>query len=259
MLNSGLGRKSRRKCGWKDHVSQRASLTVKEFYPISFHYRILHQPSPTTFASIHLTMECNFDMDALLSYIISEKIVNKGKTTSYVRKTIEPRPFHQLTFLFVFKYYTLVDEGFEPSPWQRHGCKTSDRESTDAVDISECSSIVGLSLERQSFTHVVQDDGQEHFAPFHILNIRCFPDKFRSEHDFDGHVCYSGPYAFLHCLKTEYENATARFQKLNASIAQLALPSVRERQFHYPPTSLSLLLGLMKLIQRRLNIDRLHI
>lgn len=191
----------------------------------SFH-RILHQPLPTTFASIHLTMECHFDMDALLSHIVSDKVVNKGKTASFVRKTVEPRPFHSGTFLFVFKYYTIADQGLEPAPWQRHGRRCLDRESTDHVDISECSSLVGLSLERQSFGHA--DSGHEHFAPFHLLNVRCFPDKLRPVNDFDGHSCYNGPYAFLHCLNAEYQNASRRFQRLNESIAELVLPSVRQ-------------------------------
>ncbi|KAJ4387895.1 hypothetical protein N0V93_008498 [Gnomoniopsis smithogilvyi] len=198
-LKPSLGRESRRTCGGKDH------------------------PSPTTFASIHLTMECHFDMDALLSYIISDQDANKGRTTSYMRKTIESRPFQQRTFLFVLKYYTVVDEGFEPSPWQRHGCRSSDRQTPNHVNISECSSVVGLSLERQSFGP--PDPGEEHFAPFHVLNIRCFPDKLRSVHQFDGHLCYNGPYALLHCLNTEYQNAARRFQTLNESIAKLVLPS----------------------------------
>lgn len=167
-------------------------------------------------------------MDSLLSYIISDETVKKGRTASYVRKTVEPRPFQQRTFLFVFKYYTIVNEGFEPAHWQRHGYTTSDRAPTDHLDISECSSVVGLSLERQPFSRASQhNDTTEHFSPFHILNIRCFPDKIRSQYDLDQQFCYSGPYAFLHCLNVEYQNAAQRFQRLNESIEELALPSVR--------------------------------
>lgn len=191
-------------------------------------FRILHQPSPTAFASIHLTMDRHFDMDDLFSHIISDKNVNKRQSASYIRRTIDPRPFHQKTFLFVFRYFTIVDEGCKPAHWQRHSSRSSDREFTDYVHISECSSILGLSFEEQSFGHAsLQRDGQEHFAPFHVLNIRCFPDELGSALDFDEKLCYSGPYAFLRCLNTEYKDAIDRFQRLNEHIAELALPNVR--------------------------------
>lgn len=168
-------------------------------------------------------------MDSLFSYILSDDTVKKGRTASYVRKTVDPRPFHQRTFLFVFKYYTIVNEGLEPAHWQRHGYTTSDRMPTDYLDISECSSVLGLSLERQPFRSASQsNDTTEHFSPFHIINIRCFPDNIRSQYDFDQQPCYSGPYAFLYCLNIEYQNAAQRFQRLNESIAKLALPSVRQ-------------------------------
>lgn len=177
-------------------------------------------------------MERHFDMDSIFSYILSDETVKKGRTASYVRKTVEPRPFHQRTFLFVLKYYTIVDEGFEPAHWQRHGYTTSDRMPADHLDISECSSVLGLSLKRQPFSSASQSsDTAEHFSPFHIINIRCFPDNIRSPYDFEQQPCYSGPHAFLSCLNVEYRNAVQRFQRLNESIARLALPSVR--QYYY--------------------------
>lgn len=230
---SASGCKYRWRRNRKDHVSETANFNHHRIITLTDDIiRILHQPSPTAFAGIHLTMEHNFDMDLLLSYIVSDETAKKGRTSSYVRKTVEPRPFHQRTFLFVFKYYTIVNEGFEPAHWQRHGYTTSDRVPTDHLDISECSSVVGLSLERQSFSPASQhNDTTEHFLPFHVLNIRCFPDNIRSQYDFDQQVCYSGPYAFLHCLTDEYQNAAQRFKRLNESIEKLALPSVRQGSY----------------------------
>lgn len=175
-------------------------------------------------------MENHFDMDDLISRIVSDKRASKGKTASYVREISEHRPFHRGPFLFVFKYYTIVDEGFSPAQWQRYSCISSDRETTDHVEISECSSIIALSLEKNRFGQTVQEDGEEaedhHFAPFHVLNIRCFPDNLRSTHNFGGQSCYSGPFAFIQCLDSEYKNAARRFSRLNERIAALALPSV---------------------------------
>lgn len=189
--------------------------------------RILHQPSATTFASIHLTMGQHFDMDQVFSHIIPIDAKNR-KVASYAQKASRPRPFHRSAFCFVFKYYTITDQSVAPLSWQR-SCTTTedvpaDPTAADHVNVSECTSIVALAFERQAMgrdkQHVALHD------PFQVLNIRCFPDNIRSDCTFENELSCSGPHAFLQCLAMEYKNAVTRFTKLNEQIAELILPSV---------------------------------
>lgn len=189
--------------------------------------RILHRPSATSFASIHLTMGQYFNMEEVFSHLIPIDVNNK-KVSSYVQKASRPRPFHQSTFCFVFKYYTIADQSLTPLSWQR-SCKTTDEASADQtlahhINVSECTSIVALAFERQGLSRDKQNVALQN--PFQILNIQCFPDKIRSESKFDSQLCCSGPHALLRCLAMEYKHAVTRFTKLNEQIAELVLPSV---------------------------------
>lgn len=178
-------------------------------------------------------------MNELLSHIVSNK-VNKGKTTPCMLRAFEPEQIHQRTFFFVFKYYTIVDEGLAPAPWQCHDSGQEDRESTGHIDISECSSVVALSLEAAAPIGQVplrRGHGKgtkmgavyDTFAPFHILNIRLFPDNVHSEHDFGQNPCYNGPHAFLECLTVEYRAAIQRLSQLGERIEEMVIPSVSFR------------------------------
>ncbi|PSR92346.1 cora-like Mg2+ transporter protein-domain-containing protein, partial [Coniella lustricola] len=193
---------------------------------------ILQQPSATSFAGVHLTLGCHFDMDEIFSHLISKKL-NKGKTTPYVMRAFEPKAIHQRTFFFVFKYYTVVDDGFTPSAWQRHG-SVQTASDEDAINISECSSIVALSLEGDVVDQVSRRASKsnrvkmgsvfETFAPFHILSIQCFPDGIASDRVLAETTLHSGPQAFLECLAMEYRTAVQRLWKLNERIASLVIP-----------------------------------
>lgn len=216
------GRKYQQDCCRENHVSLN-SLNHGGSFRLIWRSSILYQPSATTFASIHLTMGQHFDMDELLSHLVSNG-AKKGKAVSYMQKLSQTRPFHQIILSFVFKYYTVVDEGVLPPAWQRHSCGTSDKGPTNHINISECTSIVALSFERESIGQN-QVHGDIH-DPFHVLNIQCFPDHIRSESRFDKQPCYSGPHAFLQCLSAEYQNAATRLTRLNEQIAELVLPSV---------------------------------
>ncbi|KAF3763635.1 hypothetical protein M406DRAFT_323229 [Cryphonectria parasitica EP155] len=62
------------------------------------------------------------------------------------------------------------------------------------------------------------------FSPFHVLSIRCFPDRIDSDRDLAGTPCHSGPQAFLECLVAEYKTAGQRLWRLNEQITGLVIP-----------------------------------
>lgn len=194
-------------------------------------------------------------------HLISRKL-NKGKTTPYMLRAFESNPIHQRTFFFVFKYYTVVDDGFEPSAWQHHGRvqtttdedallqqlaaadkdedekdgSSDDGDNSGDIHISECSSVVALSLEGEVVDQVSRRASKsnrvkmgsvfETFAPFHVLSIQCFPDGIVSDRVLAETPVYSGPQAFLECLAMEYRTAVQRLWKLNERISDLVIPPV---------------------------------
>lgn len=185
-------------------------------------------------ASIHLVMQNHFDMDELFRHLISPP----GKTTAHVlNRAVEPNPTHQRSFFFVFKYYTVVGEGLMPAPWQQYDHRPPDAKSPDHIDITECSSILALSLGGEPVRAVPLRRGRrkgstvgvlyDTFAPFQLLNIQCFPDHIHSENESVRKPrYYSGPYVFLNRLVAEYRDATKRYLQLNDRIRKLITPPV---------------------------------
>ncbi|ROW02459.1 hypothetical protein VMCG_06145 [Cytospora schulzeri] len=104
---------------------------------------IFQEASPAMLAGIHLVMREHFDMDELFHHLVSPH----GKTTAHMHRATEPKSIHQRSFYFVFKYYTVVGEGLTPAPWQQYDHRPPDTKSPDHIDITECSSILALSLE----------------------------------------------------------------------------------------------------------------
>lgn len=197
-------------------------------------------------------MKQHFDMDEVFSHLISNK-VNKGKTTAYMLRAFEADQIRQRSCLFVFKYYTVIGEGLNPAPWQRHDGKDPDHEqSADHVNISECSSIVALSLGQEPTGRVPKRRSQpagkgarmggaiyDPFAPFHVLNIQWSPDAIDPENGLMERRCYSGPHAFLECLAREYKAAVQRLSHLCERIEELVIPTVRSLGIGYPYFGLS--------------------
>lgn len=154
---------------------------------------------------------------------------------AYMNRAFETDPIRQRSFFFVFKYYTVVGEGLTPAPWQAYDDRPPDRRSPDHIDIAECSSVLALSLggdpagtvkvkvRRKTRTGVVYDT----FAPWHLLNIQCFPDDEHSMRSDDSkkHFC-NGPYAFLDALCVEYRDAVKRYTQVNEMITKLITPPV---------------------------------
>lgn len=188
-------------------------------------------------------MQRHFDMDELFTHLVSSKAKKRRTTSSMGLRAFEPEDIHQRSFFFVLKYYTLVDEDLSPTSWQRHDSAEIDQATADHVDISECSSIVALSLGGAAVGKVPPRRGQgkgtkmgilyDTFAPFHVLNIRCFPDHVRSEPGFVEHPCYSGPHAFLECLASEYQAAVLRLSLLTEKIDDMVIPSVSSLDFFF--------------------------
>ncbi|KAK3321607.1 hypothetical protein B0H66DRAFT_175982 [Apodospora peruviana] len=200
---------------------------------------ILQEPSPLMLGAAHMTMGKHFDMDEIFSHLVSTH-GNKGKTRAYVNRAFEKEPLRQRSFFFVFKYYTVVGEGLIPPPWLAYDSRPPDRRSPDHIDITECSSVLALSLEgdpawevrkkvrqkdRNGKPGIQKGDVYDIFAPWHLLSIQAFPDEGHSMRSEDARKpFYSGPYAFLDSLCMEYRDAVKRYAQLNEMITKLITP-----------------------------------
>jgi hypothetical protein len=200
--------------------------------------RVFQEPSSAILAGIHLAMSKHFDTDELFSHLVSPQ-GNQGKTTAYMHRAAEANPIHQSTFFIVFKYYTVVGEGLTPAPWQQFDHRPADKKAPDHINITECSSILALSLEGEPVSKVPLRRGRrkgsklgavyDTFAPYHLLNIQCFPDHIHAENESIRKPCYyNGPYVFLNRLVAEYKDATKRYLQLNDRIEKLITPPVRQ-------------------------------
>ncbi|KAK3942007.1 hypothetical protein QBC46DRAFT_83929 [Diplogelasinospora grovesii] len=197
---------------------------------------ILQEASPLMLGAAHLTMSRHFDMDELFQHLVSND-GNKGKTKAYMNRAYESDPLRRRTFFFVFKYYTVVCDGVTtPAPWQAYDSRPPDRRSPDHIDISECSSVLALSLGGES-TRTVKSRVRrkrgatqqgllyDTFAPWHLLSVQCFPDNAHSMRSEDSKKpFYNGPYAFLDSLSLEYRDAVKRYTQLNEMITKLITP-----------------------------------
>lgn len=168
-------------------------------------------------------------------------------------RAFEKTPLRQRTFFFVFKYYTILEKGLTPAPWQAYDKRPLDRRSDDHIDIVECSSVLALSLQDNSPDsdsraggkdlktqciarrvrgrgRVVAEKGKiyDTFAPWHLLNIQSFPDRLHSVREDESltEPFYNGPYAFLDCLGMEYRDAVKRYTHLYEMITKLITPPV---------------------------------
>lgn len=196
---------------------------------------ILQEPSPLMLGAVHMTMAQHFDMDELFRHLITTD-GNKGKTRAYVDRAFEPTETRRRTFFFVFKYFTVVGEGLKSAPWQKFDYRPPDKRSIDHIDITECSSILALSLEGQPIKKVTRNNRRQRkkaeegyiyhpFAPWHLLSIQCFPDNAHSLRSEDLNKKFvSGPYAFLDTLAAEYRDAVKRYATLNEMITKLITP-----------------------------------
>lgn len=136
-------------------------------------------------------------MDELYQHLVSTN-GNKGKTRvcapraleewwlivaaqAFMNRAFEAKPLQQRTFFFVFKYHTVLGDGLTPATWQAHDSRPVDHRSPDHIDISECSSILALSLDGdpvKKVNHRVRRRGVQQgklydtFAPWYVYRSR---------------------------------------------------------------------------------------
>ena len=226
--------------------------------------RIVQEPTALAFGSLHFVMAKYFDMDELLTHLVTSE-GNSGKTTAYMNRAFPPEPLprptslsaidarpqfqaspfttvavdpyiRQRSFFFAFKYYTVVQRDNEPAPWERFDNRPADKRSQDHIDIAECSSVLALSLSGDpTQTRVRRRRGKppkegfvfNTFAPWQLLNIQSFPDDEHTDRSEDeGKVLLNGPHAFLEALVVEYQDATRRNRILHDKITKLITPDV---------------------------------
>lgn len=198
---------------------------------------ILQEPSPLMLGAAHMTMANHFDMDELFRHLVTTN-GNKGKSKAYVDRAFEPTELGRRTFFFTFKYYTVVADDLKPAPWQKFDYRPPDKRSKDHIDITECSSVLALSLEGDPIEKLTRrhrrlrkktEDGYVYhpFDAWHLLSIQCFPDHVHSLRSEDLNKRFvSGPYAFLDTLAAEYRDAGKRYARLNELITELITPPV---------------------------------
>lgn len=82
---------------------------------------------------------------------------------------------------------------------------------------------VKVKVRRKVRTGVLYDT----FAPWHLLNIQCFPDDEHSMRSDNSRKQFcNGPYAFLDALCVEYRDAVKRYTQVNEMITKLITPPV---------------------------------
>ncbi|KAG7421247.1 hypothetical protein ACKAV7_001194 [Fusarium commune] len=178
---------------------------------------IVQEPTPLILAALHLTMSSHFDMNELLTHLLSDE-PNRGRTHAFMTRAYERSPsqatshspivapsspvqltarlsvsptlptpnVRQKSFFFVFKYYTVVSHPLEPAPWQRFDKRPSESRLGDHIDIAECGSVLALSLGGDSHKAPPMRSRRERaregilfntFGPWQLLAIQSFPDN----------------------------------------------------------------------------------
>ncbi|KAE9369731.1 hypothetical protein N431DRAFT_52754 [Stipitochalara longipes BDJ] len=195
---------------------------------------IVREPSPIILGALHLTMNQDFEMDELFELLVTE-----GTTHAYaLNRNFSHEKRIQRSFVFKFDYFTIVGEGLQPMPWQQSD--TAERLQNrphDHIPISRCCSVVALSLSGdpvkrlRNNTRKARKEHTDHgnvydpWAPWHVLNIQCYPDHKHSleVHDSTKHYV-NGPEAFMNTLLAEFQDAENRFSDLYKKISKLVIP-----------------------------------
>ncbi|CAL3971613.1 unnamed protein product [Diplocarpon coronariae] len=199
--------------------------------PVVGRITIVREPSPIILGALHLTMNKYFDMDEIFKYLVDE-----DKSTAHLlNRLFSPDQRQQRTFVFEFDYFTIVGDGVQPMPWQQSdSAEKTLKNSKEHIPISRCSSIVALSLGglpvrklRNVARRAITQHGfvYDSWAPWHVLNIQCYPDHKHSidAHDSTKHYV-NGPEAFLHTLLAEFKDAQKRFEDIYIKISKLVIP-----------------------------------
>lgn len=188
---------------------------------------VIREPSPLLFGAIHLTQNNHFDMSEIFRLLSDE-----SPTRAYMKGCYDSKPTQQRSFLFCFKYYTIVGGERWPMEWQS---SDKDRRNTKThIPISSCSSIVALSLSGKPMAMLKNRSRRKQtkighisdpFAPWRVLSIQCYPDwkSTIDTHDSNRHYV-NGPEAFLVTLLAEYRDAQKRFFEITRRVIEMSTP-----------------------------------
>ncbi|KAJ0114398.1 hypothetical protein J7T55_010787 [Diaporthe amygdali] len=134
------------------------------------------------------------------------------------------------------KQLRICTEQLKQTPYtKQYDHRPADKKAPDHINITECSSVLALALEGEPVNKVPMRRGRrkgsrlgavyDTFAPYHLLNIQCFPDHIHAENEsIRKPFYYNGPYVFLNRLVAEYKDATKRYLQLNDRIEKLITP-----------------------------------
>lgn len=189
---------------------------------------IIREPSPIIFGALHMTMNEYFDMDEIFSHLIS----SDTSSAHIVDRAFSNDHRCQRSFIFSFDYYTVIGDDCAPMPWQLRDIIP--KKHSEHIPISRCSSVVALSLSggyvkklKNAARRAKTQYGYVYdpWAPWHVLNIQCYPDHKHSmdSHDSTKHYV-NGPEAFLTTLLAEFKDAQKRFEELYTKISKLVTP-----------------------------------
>ncbi|CZR64326.1 uncharacterized protein PAC_14224 [Phialocephala subalpina] len=194
---------------------------------------IVREPSPIIFGALHLTMNRDFDMDELFYLLVDDQ--EDCAVAHLTDRAFSNDSRRQRSIAFKFDYHTIVGESVEPMPWQRTDPpEKRHQKNKDHVSLSRCTSVVALSLTgkhikklKNASRKAKTQHGFVHdpWAPWHVLNIQCYPDHKHSmdSHDSTKHYV-NGPEAFLHTLLAEFKDAEKRLDDINKKISKLVSP-----------------------------------
>jgi hypothetical protein len=190
---------------------------------------IIREPAPIIFGALHLTMNKHFDMDEIFNHLVSAD----ASSAHIADRAFSDDARRQRSFVFNFDYYTIIGEDCAPMPWQL--TDTIPKKTGEHIPISRCSSVVALSLSGECVKELNNIHRRaktqrgyiyDPWAPWHVLNIQCYPDHKHSmdSHDSTKHYV-NGPEAFLTTLLAEFKDAQKRFEEINSRISKLVTPS----------------------------------
>ena len=182
---------------------------------------VAEKPSGITLAALHFLLNKYMDMDRIFDMLIQDQF-----STAYLDGPLSPDPRAQCSYYFSFRYHTIIGADRQPEAWQRSIL-------AEQIPLSECSSVVALSLEGQSKQKVCKNwayKGEtvrtyDPFAPWRVLLIQFHPSDPTTQiligTDED---CVNGPHAFLLTILAEYRDAAKRFSFLQEALVSLVSP-----------------------------------
>lgn len=196
---------------------------------------VVREPLPCVFAALHLTMHSHYEMDDLY-----QKLSDDSPTQFYLDGCRKIGPKKQKSFLFVAKYKSLVGHERRPMEWQNDAW--DDFGEVDGIRLSNCSSVVALSLSRGPtaiLTDTVDNSGRikghvfDPLSPWRVLSIQCFPDWNSSADLFTAKKRYAnGPEAFLMAVIGEYRDAAKRMKEINERLTAFIQREVSFTSYH---------------------------